>query len=150
MLHVHLKRMYSLLILDGKLYKYQLSLSGLMCHLRPVISLLIFSLDDVSIDVCGILKSPTIPVLLTISLLVCEYLSYILRCSYVGCRCTYICNYNCCISLIILLWFFVSCKVFKVYFIWYWYCYSSFLLISICMGYHFFITSFSVYIAPAL
>ena len=47
-----------------------------MCHLRPVISLLIFSLDDLSIDVYGMLKSPTISVLLTISLFVCEYFLY--------------------------------------------------------------------------
>ena len=33
---MHLRRMYILLLLDGILYKYQLSLSGLIGHLRPV------------------------------------------------------------------------------------------------------------------
>ena len=57
--HVHLKRMCILLLLDGMLYKYQLSLSVLMCHLRHV-SLLIFCLDDLFIDESGVLMSPTI------------------------------------------------------------------------------------------
>ena len=33
--HIHLRRMCILLLLEGMLYKYQLILSGLMCHLRP-------------------------------------------------------------------------------------------------------------------
>ena len=34
--HVHLRRMYILLLSDGMFYRYQLSPSGLMRHLRPV------------------------------------------------------------------------------------------------------------------
>ena len=34
--HVHLRRKCILLLSDEITYKYQLSLSGLMCHLRPV------------------------------------------------------------------------------------------------------------------
>ena len=33
-----------------------LSLSGLMCHLKPLFSFLIFSLDDLPIDVNGVLR----------------------------------------------------------------------------------------------
>ena len=46
-------------------YKYLLSPTGI-CHLRPV-SVLIFCLDDEFIDVCGVLKSPTIIALFSIS-----------------------------------------------------------------------------------
>ena len=43
-------------------YKYQLSPSpGVMCHLWAI-SLLIFCLGDLSIDVSGVLKSPTVTV----------------------------------------------------------------------------------------
>ena len=66
MFHVHLKRMCILLLSDGILYKYQLSPSGLMCHLKPV-SVLIFCLGDLSINVNGVLNSPSIIVLLSIS-----------------------------------------------------------------------------------
>ena len=52
-----------LLLSDGM---YKLCLSGLMCLLRTGF-LLIFSLDDLSIDESGVLKSHTIFVLLSIS-----------------------------------------------------------------------------------
>ena len=48
-------------------------------------SLLIFCFDDLSIGVSGVLKSPTLIVLLSFSPFVCLCLSYVLRCSYVGC-----------------------------------------------------------------
>ena len=73
------------------------------------------------------------------SLYVFQYLPYILRWSYIGC--IYI--YNC--YIFFLDWtfdnyvksFFVSYNTlcFKVYFVWYEYCYSSFLMISICVKY---------------
>ena len=47
-------------------YRYQLGLTGLLYHLKFV-SLLIFCLVDLSIGVSGVLKSPTISVLLLIS-----------------------------------------------------------------------------------
>ena len=56
-----------MLFLDGMSYNYQLNLSGLLCHLRLVFSLLIFCLDDLSIGVSEVLKSPTVIVLLLIS-----------------------------------------------------------------------------------
>ena len=51
----------------GKMsYRYKLGLTGLLYHLKFV-SLLIFCLDDLSVGVSGVLKSPTIIVLLLIS-----------------------------------------------------------------------------------
>ena len=66
MFHVHLRRMCILLLLDGMSYIYLLSPSALMHHSGPVVSLLIFCLVDLSIAVSGVLKSPTIIVLLLI------------------------------------------------------------------------------------
>ena len=51
MFHAHLRRMCILLLLDGMLYKYQLSASGLICHFKACVFLLIFCVDDLSIDV---------------------------------------------------------------------------------------------------
>ena len=60
--------MYILLILDGMFCGHQLSLSGLMCHLKSASLFILFvCLDDLSIDVSEVLKSPTIIVLLLIS-----------------------------------------------------------------------------------
>ena len=83
----------------------------------------------------------------------CYQLPYVLMCSYVGC--IYI--YNC--YIFFLDWsldhhivsFLVSCNILylKVYFIWYEYCYSSFLLISICIEYLFLLT-FSLYVSLGL
>ena len=64
---MHLRRTCILLLLDGMIYKYQLSLSGLMCHLRLCVSLLIFFMDGLSIDVNVVLKFPTIFVFLSVS-----------------------------------------------------------------------------------
>ena len=52
--------------LDGMSYKNQLSPSCLMYHLKLVFPYL-FYLDDVSIDESGLLESPTMIVLLSIS-----------------------------------------------------------------------------------
>ena len=66
MFHEHLRRKCILLFLDAMSYKYQLSLSGLLCHLKFVFPCL-FCLDYLSIGESGVLKSPTIIVLLSIS-----------------------------------------------------------------------------------
>ena len=63
---MHLRRKCNLLFLDGTSYKYQLNLSGLLCHLK-LVSLFIFILDDLSIGVSEVLKFPTIILLLSIS-----------------------------------------------------------------------------------
>ena len=56
-----------LLFSDGMSYECLLSLSGLLCHVKAYVSLLIFSLDDLSIGISRVSKSPTIIVLLFIS-----------------------------------------------------------------------------------
>ena len=60
---MHLRRIYILLLWNGRFYKYQLNLSGLEYHLRYYR----FCLNDLYLDVSGVLKSPTIIVLLSIS-----------------------------------------------------------------------------------
>ena len=69
---------YILLFSDGMSYKYQLSLSGLVCHVKAYVSLLMFSLDDLSIGISRVLKSPTITVLLLIYdfMAICTFLMY--------------------------------------------------------------------------
>ena len=51
----------------GLMYFISGNLSGLMCHLRPVFLHCFFCLDDLSIEIRGVLKSLTITVLLSIS-----------------------------------------------------------------------------------
>ena len=64
---------------------------------KTCISLLISCFDDLSIGVSGVLKSPTIIVLVSISLIMSvSVFFYILRCSYVGC----IDIYNCYVFLL--------------------------------------------------
>ena len=55
---MHLKRMCILLLWFGKFYKHELTLSGLGCHLKPVFPCLILFLNDLSLDVSGVLKVP--------------------------------------------------------------------------------------------
>ena len=62
---MHLERICILLLLDIMFYIYQLSPFDLLFHLS--VSLLIFSLDNLSSDVSRVLKSPTAIVLLPIS-----------------------------------------------------------------------------------
>ena len=104
-------------------------------------SLFIFILDDLSIGESGVLKSPTIVVLLSISSFIAvssclmywgapmlgSYIFIIVISSWIDSLDHYV------VSL------FVSCNslYFKVYFVWYEYCYSSFLLISLFMEYLF-------------
>ena len=64
---MHIWEEYILFLLSEMLYKYLLSSFGLMCPLTPIIPLLIFCLDNLSIDVCVILKFSTLIVLLSIS-----------------------------------------------------------------------------------
>ena len=118
MFHVHLRKRCILLHLYGMSWRYQWDPSHLVYHLRRA-SLLIFCFDDWSIGVSGLLKSPTLIVLLSFSPFVCLCLSYVLRCSYVGCTDIH----NCYVFL--LDWsldhyavsFLISCNLyFKVYF----------------------------------
>ena len=67
MFHEHLRRKCILLFLDGMSYKYQSSLSGFIVSFKACDPLFIFILDYVSIDEIGVLMSPAIIVLLSIS-----------------------------------------------------------------------------------
>ena len=67
MFHLYLRRMCILLLLDGMFCKCLLNSFGLMRKLKSNISLLIFHLDDLPIVEGGVLKLPTIIVLLSIS-----------------------------------------------------------------------------------
>ena len=82
MFHVHLRR-WIILHLDGMSWRYQWDSSHLMYHLRHVY-LLIFCFDDLSIGMRGVLKSPTISVLLSISPLMSVSVCHVLSCSYAG------------------------------------------------------------------
>ena len=121
-------------------YRYQVGLTGPLYHLKFV-SLLIFCLVYLSIGVSGIFKSPTIIVLLLISLFILVSICLTYCRAPVGC--TYI--YSCCIFFVdwsfdhYVASFFVSFHglFFKVYFICYEYCYSCYLLVYICTKYLF-------------
>ena len=65
--HVHLRKRWNSLFWGEISYRYQLCLTVSIVSFKGCISLLIFCLVDLSIDVSGVLKSPTIIVLLLIS-----------------------------------------------------------------------------------
>ena len=84
--YVHLKRMYIFTALGWNALK--ISIKSIWCSVsfKATVSLLIFCPEDLSIDVNGVLKSPTFILLLLITLFyVHQDLFYIFRCSYVGC-----------------------------------------------------------------
>ena len=92
-----------------------------------------------------VLKSPTIIVLLSVSLFF-KYLLYVFRFSYFGDICMYIHTHTQLLYIFLefvicyyVIVFFVSCHClcFKIYFVWYEYCYPRFHCISICMEYFF-------------
>lgn len=101
---------------------------------KATVFLLIFCLDNLSIDVNGVLESPTIIVLLSIPLMPVNICFIYLGTPELG-------------YILLLVWslyhyempYFVSCysHCFKVCFLWYMYCYPSFLFISTCMKYLF-------------
>ena len=139
MFQVHLRRRCILLHLGGMSWRYQWDPSHLMYHLRRV-SLLIFCFDDLSIGMSEVLKSPTIIVLLSIS----PFMSVSICLMYWG---TPVLRAKIFTIVFLLDWsldhyvvsFFISYNLlyFKVYFVWYADCYSSFLLLPICMEYTF-------------
>ena len=109
---------------------------------KSCVPLLIFCFDDLSIGVSGVLKS--------LSLLLC-YCQFLLLCLLVFVLCieVLLCLVHRYLQLLCLplglipdhyiVPFLISCNFlyFKVYFVWYEYCYSSFLLLLICMQYIF-------------
>ena len=62
---------------------------------KACVSLLVFCLDDLSIDISGVLQSTIIVVTVDFSFCGCQHLPYILKWSYVGCKF----NNNCYIFL---------------------------------------------------
>jgi len=104
---------------------------------KTCVSLLIFCFDDLSFGVGGVLKTPTIIVLLSISPFTSVSVCRVFRCSYVGCIDIYYCY------VLFLDWsldhyvasFRISCNLLhlNVCFVWYKNCYSSFLLLPSCM-----------------
>ena len=64
---MHLRKMCSLLLWDGMLYKDQKKPSSSEVSVKPFDSLLVFCPDDQSIDESGLLKSCTMIVLLLVS-----------------------------------------------------------------------------------
>ena len=104
--------------------------------LKTCVSLLIFCFDDLSIGVSGVLKFPTMTVLLSVS----PFMSVSVCLMYW----VHSCLQLLCLPLGLIPWslcsvFFISCNLlyFKVNFVWYKDCYSSFLLLPICMEYIF-------------
>ena len=63
---------------------------------KTCVPLLIFCFDDLSFGVSGVLKSPTVNVLLSISRFMSVSVCHVLRCSYIGC----IDIYNCYVFLL--------------------------------------------------
>ena len=141
MFHVHLRRRCILLHLDGMSWKYQWDLSHLMYHLRLVFPYYFLFWWSVHWCEWHVKVSYYYCVTVSFSFYVCWYLSYVLRFSYVGC----IDMYN--FYVFLLDWFLdhyvvsflISCSILylKVSFVWYEDCYSSFLLLPVCMEYIF-------------
>ena len=107
---------------------------------KASVSLLIFCLDDLSIDVSGVLKSPTLIVLLSVSPFMTVNICFIyLGASVLGVYMFMSVTPSSWIDpfIVIAVPFFVFCYrlCFKINFIWCEYCYLSFLLVSICMEY---------------
>ena len=135
---------------DVMSWKYQLK-SVLLCH-RISVALLIFCLKDLSFDVGEVWKSSTITVFLSVS----PFLSVSSCFMYLNAPFgwTYVNKY----TLLFFNWsfylyimsFFIHLYglCFKVYFVWYEYCYPCFPVISICLKYFFSILSHSIYMCP--
>ena len=102
-------------------------------------ALLIFCLDDISTHVSGALKSPTITVLLPISPFVSVIICFIYRCSWIGCiyvnKGNILFLYHTFYHYIMPVFVFHHGPCYKAYFFWNEYCYSCFLVISVCMKY---------------
>ena len=84
MFHVYLRRVCILLFLDGMSCRYLLSAASLMVHFKASVPLLIFCLDDLPSDVIGMLKCPTIFVLLSVSSFISFISVYVCVYSYIG------------------------------------------------------------------
>ena len=146
MFHVSLKRTYILFFFLGyNVLKISIKSNCSVVSFRISFALLILSLEDLSIDVSGVLKSPTIIVFPSISPFMSVSICFMYRGCYIRCisyiRYIYVDKYK----IIFVYWLFYHYVVsffiflynlcFKVYFVWYEYCNSCFLVISVCMKY---------------
>ena len=137
MFYVHLSKRCILLHLDGMSWRYQWDPSHLMYHSRRLFPYFLFWW---SVHWCewGVKESYYYCVTVNFSFHVSWYLSHVLMDSCVGCLDIY--NYY--VFLLgwsldhYLVYFLIAFNLlyFKVYFVWYEYCYSSFLLICIFMN----------------
>ena len=107
---------------------------------KATVYLLVFCLYDLSIDVSGVLKSPTITVLL----LICPVMAVGICLLYWGAPMVDVYIFTIVISSYwvdpVIIMYCLSLPlvtVFKVCFVWYKYCYPSFLIVSICLKYLF-------------
>ena len=136
--HALEKKVYSFAF--GMSWRYQWDTISSNVSFKTCVSLLVFCFDDLSIGVSGVLKSPTIIVLLSIS----PFMSVFVLCIEVLLCWVHRISPLLCLPLRLIPWsfvvsFLISCNLlyFKVYFVWYEDCYSSFLLLPICMEYIF-------------
>ena len=122
---------------------------------KAAVSLLIFCLQDLSIDVNGEFKSPTMTIIVNFSLSVHQHLLYRLRCFYVE----YISVYNgyilmldCSLYHIYVLSLFASyCSLcFKVYFIWYKYWYPQLFFFAFPFSWNIFFHPFTFHLCVSL
>ena len=131
MFHVQLRKRCNSLFCGKMSYRYQLGLTGPLYHLKFVVPCW-FCLVELATGANGVLKSPSITVLLLTSpfILVNNCLTY---CSAL--------MLGACIFIIVISLCSVLClfsqPLFKVHFIRYEYCYYCFFLVSICMKYIF-------------
>ena len=80
MLHVHLKRRYILIFFGCNVLNISIKSNCCIASFRVSVALLIFSLENLSNDVSGVLKSPTITVFPSIS----HFTSVSICCRYLG------------------------------------------------------------------
>ena len=136
MFFVHLRIKSILLHLDGMSWRYQLGLSGIMCHLRFVFPCFLFWWFvrwckwgvKVLYCYCATVDFPFCLLMFALSAEVfqCWMYKYLQSLCLLGLSLRSSCSS-----------FLISCNIlhFKVCFFWHKNCYSSFLLISICMEY---------------
>ena len=139
--HAQLKRMCILLFqMESPIY-ISIKSNRSSVSFRTTVSLLILCLDDLAIDVSIALIFPTLIILLSISPFMSVNICLIYFCAPIlgAYMLTNIISSSCIVPFIIIQCLSVFCYrlCFKVYFACYEYYYSSFLVISICMKYHF-------------
>ena len=137
--HVHLKRMYILLLLSWNALRISIKFIWSNVSFKTAVSLLIFSSEDLPIDVNGKWKPFTMTITVNLPFYIFKYSFHIFICSSVGCVYVYkgyILSLDGSFYYYVMLFFvsYYSCS-FKVYLVWYKYCYPSSFYISMWMKY---------------